>query len=146
MVVTAVMTEVTAVMATPVMAEMMAEVAAVAVMAVVMTVMTAIAAVLDLREGGGRAGDLRRDHGGGRLGALGRGDEHGADHGQHDGQGPDQTGTGCVAHMGLLTPRGAGLARTSSLAGQVSGVERTMGPDGFIEARFFFWPIVLKGG
>lgn len=89
MVVVAMMAEVTAEMVTAV-AVVMTEVPAMAEMTVVMAVVMTPAAVLDLCEGVGRAGDLRRDHGGRRLGTLRGGDEHRTDHREHDGEGPDE--------------------------------------------------------
>ncbi len=122
-----VVAEVTAEMVAAV-AVVMAEVAAVAEMAVMMMVtVVAPAAVLHLREGFGRAGDLGRDHGGRRLSALRGGNEHRADHRQDDGEGPDEAGTGGGAHGGLL--RNATRDRPSAGRGASAG-ERTIRRDG----------------
>jgi hypothetical protein len=59
--------------------------------------------VLDLGDGGRRAGDLRRDDGGGGLRALRRAEQHRTDHRQDDGEGLDQAGSSGGSHE-VVTP------------------------------------------
>jgi hypothetical protein len=84
-----------AVVVMPVVA-MMAEMAA-AVMAEVPAVMVmpevATAVIADLGRTGLGAGDLRREGGGGGLRALRRGEDHRADEGENDREGPQQSGS-----------------------------------------------------